>query len=110
MENCLFCKIINKEAPAALVYEDNKLAAFKDINPKAEVHILIIPKKHIVSIAQATEEDREMIGDLFLAAQKIARAQNLKGYKLVINVGREAGQMVDHLHLHLLGGELTGTP
>jgi len=110
MENCLFCKIINKEAPADLVYEDNKLAAFKDINPKAEVHILIVPKKHIVSIAQATEEDRELIGDLFLAAKKIAWARNLKGYKLVINVGREAGQMVEHLHLHLLGGDPMNMP
>lgn len=107
MTNCIFCKIINKEMPADIIYQDDKVMAFKDIKPVAPVHLLIIPKKHI-SLADDLElKDREIIGKMFLVAQKIAREQGVSetGYRLVINVGKDAGQTVAHLHLHLLGGE-----
>jgi len=104
MKNCLFCKIINKEIASEIVYEDEKIIAFKDIHPKAPVHFLIIPKKHISSVDHLEIEDKTLMGELILAAQKIAREINLKGYRLQINVGRPAGQIIDHLHLHLLAG------
>jgi histidine triad (HIT) family protein len=112
MTDCLFCKIANKEAPAEIIYEDNKFMVFKDINPQAPVHILIIPKKHIASVDHLEKKDRELIGELFLVAQKIARKQKVAetGYRLVLNVGRKAGQTVDHLHLHLLGGKTLPWP
>ncbi|MEK7664545.1 MAG: HIT domain-containing protein [Patescibacteria group bacterium] len=105
MEDCIFCKIANGEIDSAKVFEDEKLIALNDINPKAKVHILIIPKKHIESIKHLEESEAELIGEMFLAAQKIANDKNLGGYKLLFNVGREGGQLVDHLHLHLLSPE-----
>ena len=108
--DCLFCKIINKEMPSETVYEDEKFIAFKDIAPKAPLHLLIVPKKHIVSIDHIEIKDKALMGELILVAQKIAKEKNLNGYKLLINVGREGGQMVDHLHLHLLSGNLTKLP
>jgi len=104
MAECIFCKIINKETPSEIVYEDEKTIAFKDINPKAPVHILIIPKKHIASIIDLKEEDKDLIGEIIFRAKKVAEEKGLKGYKLIFNVGREGGQIIDHLHLHLLGG------
>jgi len=103
--DCLFCKIIKREIPADIVYEDDKVLAFKDIYPKAPFHFLIVPKKHIPSVDHVGLQDRGLMGDLILAAQKIAKEKKLKGYKLLINVGRPAGQMIDHLHLHLLSGK-----
>lgn len=103
MAECVFCKIIKKEAPSEIVYENDKFLAFKDIHPQAPVHILIVPKKHIPSIDHLEIKDKELMGELILTAQKIARNLNLKGYKLAINVGRLAGQVIDHLHLHLMG-------
>jgi len=108
--SCLFCEIINKEKPADIVYENDKIIVIKDINPRASVHLLIIPKKHIFSVNHIGEKDRTLMGDLFLVAQKLAKERNLKGYKLLINVGREGGQIIDHLHLHLLGGRLIKLP
>ena len=105
--DCLFCKIINKEVPADIVYEDDEFLAFDDINPEAPVHILIVPKKHIPSVDHVEIGDKELMGELILVAQKIAREKKLKGYKLIINVGREGGQVIDHLHLHLLTGKPT---
>jgi histidine triad (HIT) family protein len=102
MENCIFCKIANKETDKEIVYEDEKIVAFNDIKPLSPVHILIIPKKHIPSVDHVEIDDKTLMGELILAAQKIARQKNLAGYKLQINVGRAAGQLVDHLHLHLL--------
>lgn len=104
--SCLFCKIINKETPAEIVYEDERVMAFKDIYPKAPIHILIVPRKHIISINHLEKIDEKMIGELFLTAKKIAKKQGVmdKGYKLVFNVGRGGGQLINHLHLHLLGG------
>ena len=110
MKDCFFCKIINKELPSEIVYENEEAVAFRDIHPKAVVHILILPKKHIVSISHLELKDKNLVGDLFLAAQKIAKENNLKGYKLTINVGREGGQLIDHLHLHLLGGKIKEMP
>jgi histidine triad (HIT) family protein len=102
---CLFCKIINKEVPAEIVYEDKEFVVFKDIRPKAPLHLLVLPKKHIPSVNHLTEQDKELVGQLFLVAQKVAREQGVAaGYKLVFNVGKEGGQMIDHLHLHLLSG------
>ena len=105
MKDCLFCSIISGKIPSTKVFENEKVFAFLDINPKAKVHILIVPKKHVESVKHLEENDKDLIGELFLAAKKIASDKNLTGYKLVINVGREGGQLVDHLHLHLLSGE-----
>lgn len=104
--SCIFCKIANKEIPANIVYEDDKFIAFKDINPKAPIHFLIVPKKHILSVDHLEIQDKELMGKLFLVAQKIARKQGVakSGYKLVFNVGKGGGQLINHLHLHLLGG------
>jgi histidine triad (HIT) family protein len=106
MENCLFCKIAKKETPADIVYEDEEVLGFKDIHPIAPVHILIIPKKHISSIAQIKEEDTELMGKIIVAAKKIADELNISkdGYKLLFRVRRHGGQEVDHVHLHLIGG------
>lgn len=90
--------------PSDIVYEDEKVISFKDIHPKAPIHFLILPKKHIPSVDHLEEADKELVGNLFLTAKAIAKNRNINGYKLVINVGKEGGQLIDHLHLHLLGG------
>ena len=105
MEDCLFCKIGRKEIPAKLVYEDEAIFAFEDIHPQAPAHILICPRKHVVSLTEATAEDTAMLGRLQLVAAKLATDRKLTdGYRTVVNNGRGAGQSVFHLHLHLLGG------
>ena len=103
---CLFCKILNKEIPANVVYEDDTIIAFKDIKPIAPIHILIIPKKHISSLADIKIEDVDLMGELMLTAKKIAEDLNIaqKGYKLIMRVGKDGGQEIGHIHLHLLGG------
>lgn len=103
---CLFCKIANKEIPTEIVHEDEKILVFKDIKPVAPIHLLIIPKRHIPSVNHLELQDKELIGELFLVAQGIAKEQGLSqtGYRLILNVGKDAGQTVDHLHLHLMGG------
>ncbi len=105
-EECIFCQIIRGEMPTDLIYEEENLVAFKDINPHAPVHILLVPKKHIRSINDLAEEDRTVLSDLVFSAKKIAAEQGIDkaGYKLVYNVERGGGQDVFHLHLHLLGG------
>jgi len=102
MDKCIFCKIAKKEAPADIVYEDDTVVVFRDINPKAPVHLLIVPRKHIATLQEAEEHDIELMGKLLLTAQKVAREKQLKGYKLQMSVGKEGGQEVDHVHLHLL--------
>jgi len=104
---CVFCKIVNKELPSEILYEDERFLVFKDIKPKAPIHVLIIPKKHIPSLLEVGETDKEMIGEMFLVAKKVAKAQGLaeRGYRLIFNVGKEAGQTIPHLHLHLMGGK-----
>jgi histidine triad (HIT) family protein len=105
MDNCLFCKIARKEIPAKLVYEDQEIFAFEDIHPQAPAHILICPRKHLVSLADASAEDAAMLGRLQLLAAQLARERSLaNGYRTVVNNGGGAGQSVFHLHLHLLGG------
>src|ERR1700752_1745009 len=105
MDDCLFCKIIAGQIPSKKVYEDDKVFAFEDIRPQAPTHVLIVPKKHIVDIKEASEQDAELIGYCNLVAAKIARERKLeRGYRTVYNVGPDAGQTVFHLHLHLLGG------
>lgn len=106
MQNCLFCQIINKQTSADIVYEDDGFIAFKDIHPKAPFHLLIVPKKHIDSVNHLEQKDKDLMGGLILTAQKIAKKNNLTGYKLLINVGREGGQIIDHLHMHLLAGRV----
>ncbi len=108
MKDCIFCKIVNKEILAEIVFEDDLVIAFPDVNPMTPIHILIIPKKHIESINQLTEgeEDEKIMGRLFLVAKKIAKEKEVdeKGYKLLIRTGKHGGQEVPHIHLHLLGG------
>lgn len=100
---CIFCKIINKELPAEIVKETEDWIAFKDINPRAPVHILIVPKKHIESIKELGEEDKVLTSEIIYAAQTIAKEQGCEGYKLEFHVGEKGGQIIFHLHLHLLG-------
>jgi len=103
--DCLFCKIASGAIPVKRLYENDHILAFPDINPQAPVHILVIPKQHLASLAHATPEDAAMLGHLLSAAGEVAREQNLaNGYRLVINTGPDGGQTVDHLHVHLLGG------
>ncbi len=108
--DCIFCKIVNKEAPADIVFENSKVIAFRDINPKAKIHILIIPKDHIASAKEINKENKDIVGELILAANDIAKEKEIKGYKLSINVGREGGQIIDHLHLHFLSGDCSQLP
>lgn len=106
MGDCIFCKIIKGEVPSKKVYEDKNLIAFHDINPKAPVHVLILPVKHIESIREVEDGDKALMGELILAAKKIAQKLGIEksGYKVVVNNGEGSGQLVFHLHLHLLGG------
>lgn len=106
MSETIFSKIIKKEIPADIVYEDNEILAFKDIAPQAPVHILIIPKKEIPTANDIEEEDQSLIGKMFLVAKQLAKKFGIaeSGYRLVINCNKDAGQAVFHLHLHLLGG------
>lgn len=106
MENCLFCKIASGQIPGDIVYQDEDVVAFKDIHPQAPVHILLISRRHIPSIADMTPEDGPLLGIMFSAAAKLANKLGVDegGYRVVTNVGRDAGQSVFHLHFHLLGG------
>ncbi len=112
MSNCLFCKIFKKEISSKIVYEDSEIMAFEDINPQAPVHILIIPAKHIESINDIKEEDKELIGKMFLIAKKLAKEKGVSesGFRTVFNTGKDAGQAVFHIHLHLLGGRKMSWP
>lgn len=112
MENCLFCQIAAGKLAADIVYEDNDMVAFTDISPEAPTHLLVIPRRHIASINEASPKDAELLGKLLLKASSLAKQRGLdsKGYRLVANVGREAGQTVDHIHVHLLGGRFLGWP
>jgi histidine triad (HIT) family protein len=102
--DCLFCKIIKKELPADFVYEDEDIAVFADKKPSAPIHYLAVPKEHIQSISHLQTNHQAVISKIIFAAKSVAENLGLKGYKLVFNVGREGGQIIDHLHLHLLGG------
>jgi histidine triad (HIT) family protein len=109
--SCLFCKIIDGSIPSTRVYEDEECIAFADIHPHAAVHVLVVPRKHIASLAEAAPEDKPLLGHLLYTAAEIARQKGLgNGYRTVINTGEDGGQTVDHLHLHLLGGRAMHWP
>ncbi len=104
--SCIFCKIANKEIPSKIVYEDEKVLAFHDINPQAPFHILVIPKKHLSTLLEFTEEDKELIGHIYLVINKIAKDLGFaeRGFRVVVNCKEEAGQTVFHIHFHILAG------
>lgn len=106
MSDTIFAKIIRREIPATIVYEDDQVVAFRDIAPQAPVHILIVPRKAIPTLNDASDSDKELLGHILLVAQRIANQEQIaeRGYRLVINTNREGGQTVFHLHCHLLGG------
>jgi len=102
---CIFCQIAEHRQKAEIIFEDGQMIVIKDINPKAPVHFLIVPKKHIDSVNHLQEEDKELVSQMIFLARKMAQEQKIEsGYKLLFNVGRQGGQLVDHLHLHLMGG------
>lgn len=111
MNDCLFCKIIKKEIPSTIVYEDDEILAFKDIHPVAPVHILVIPKKHISSLVDLKPEDEALIGRIYSIINKIAKQENVfeSGFRVIVNCGEDGGQEVKHLHFHLIGGKRLGT-
>ncbi len=109
--DCLFCKIIAGTIPSRSVYQDEQCYAFVDIDPKAPEHVLVIPRKHIASLADAGKDDEALLGHLLWAAAEVARMKNLaNGYRVVISTGRDGGQTVHHLHVHLLGGRAMHWP
>ena len=106
MDNCLFCRIISGDIPSTKVYEDDKTFAFRDINPQAPTHVLVVPKTHIASVDELTEENIDLAGKCLLVCKRIAAEQGLAGgYRIISNCGPDSGQTVDHLHFHVLGGE-----
>jgi len=112
MSDCLFCKIVGGEIPADIVFQSDAAIAFRDINPQAPTHILIIPRRHISTINDVTDDDAPLVGSLFAAAREIAAQEGLAddGYRVVMNCGEGAGQSVFHIHLHLLGGRALNWP
>ncbi len=107
MPDCIFCKIVNRESPADIVYKDEQVTAFQDVRPVSPVHLLIVPNKHIDSVNHIIPEDETMLGHLFTIARKLAEQNGISasGYRLIINTGAHAGQVVFHLHMHLMGGQ-----
>jgi histidine triad (HIT) family protein len=112
MSDCLFCKIVQKQIPADIVHETDHVVAFRDIHPAAPTHVLVIPKKHIIGMHEVTRGEIAEIGELFVAARDVAEKLGLhsSGYRLVANSGKDAGQSVFHLHVHVLGGKRMGWP
>ena len=111
-EDCLFCKIVAGEIPAAKVYENDRVVAFRDINPQAPTHVLVIPRAHIASLSESSEDDEALLGHLLLTAAFVAHGEGLgeDGYRTVINTGAGAGQSVFHIHVHVLGGRRLSWP
>ncbi|MCE5313028.1 MAG: histidine triad nucleotide-binding protein [Nitrospiraceae bacterium] len=112
MSDCLFCRIISKEIPAKIVYEDDLCIAFEDINPQAPMHVLVIPRKHIARITDIEADDKELVGHIFTVCGSIAASRGFSGsgFRVVANCNADAGQTVFHIHFHLLGGRLMGWP
>ncbi len=104
MSDCIFCKIVAGEIPGKKVYEDEEFFAFHDINPIARVHFMIVPKRHVASLQECSATDEGMLGRILLLAAKLAHEQGLTGFKTAINTGKEGGQVVFHLHVHVYGG------
>lgn len=111
-KNCIFCKIVNGEVKNKIIHENDFVLAFGDINPQAPVHVLIVPKRHIEKISDLDQNNKEIVAELVMAANKIARKSNIAdaGYRLVLNCGANAGQAVFHIHMHLLGGRRMSWP
>lgn len=111
MSDCIFCKIANKEIETEFIYENQNVVAFNDLNPKAPIHILIIPKKHIETVMDIKEEDKEIISDMYKAIREIAKKLNVdeKGFRIITNCKEDGGQEVMHLHIHFLAGEKLST-
>lgn len=107
MSDCLFCKIVRKEIPSEIVYEDDQILAFKDISPVAPVHILLIPKKHLANVNDIMKEDEIVTGQIFSVAKQLAHRSGIaeSGYRVVTNTGTDGGQVIGHLHFHLIGGK-----
>ena len=112
MAECLFCKIVNREIPASIVYEDERILAFNDVNPQAPTHVLIVPKAHIATLNDLSANDDQIVGELVRRAAAIAKTRGISagGFRTVFNTNREAGQTVFHIHLHLLGGRAMEWP
>ncbi|RMG50397.1 MAG: histidine triad nucleotide-binding protein [Gammaproteobacteria bacterium] len=111
-EDCIFCKIASGDIPGDIVYEDEHVVAFRDLNPQAPTHVLVIPREHISTINDLEENHAELVGRLYLAAKQVAEAEGIaeRGYRTVMNCNAEAGQTVYHIHLHVLGGRPMGWP
>ena len=112
MTDCVFCKIVAGEIPGEIVYQDDQVVAFRDINPQAPTHVLVVPRRHIATINDLQEADAEVVGRLYLAAAAVARQEGIdqRGYRTVMNCNADAGQAVFHIHLHVLGGRALGWP
>ena len=112
MDRCLFCRIIARQTPAKIVYEDDGAVAIEDINPQAPVHLLVLPRKHLPSLQAATAEDEPILGHLFTVAAQLAHERGLdnRGYRTVVNTGAYAGQSVFHVHVHVMGGRVFRWP
>ncbi|AEF17539.1 histidine triad (HIT) protein [Thermoanaerobacterium xylanolyticum LX-11] len=112
MSDCIFCKIINREIESKIIYEDDYVVAFPDINPQAPVHLLIVPKAHIDSPLDIDERNKELVGHVYVIAKKLAKQYEIdsKGYRIVSNCGDDGGQTVHHIHFHLLGGRFMTWP
>ncbi len=109
-DDCLFCKIVDGDIPSEKLFEDDKFIAFRDINPQSPVHILVVPKRHIAKLSDCLDSERDLLSGLLLTANKVARDEGIaeSGYRVVINSGNDGGQVVFHIHLHLMGGEKLG--
>ena len=112
MSDCIFCRVVRREIPSKIVYEDDQLLAFEDVNPQAPVHLLVIPKKHIDQLSSLSSKDQGLGGALLQAANRLAKDKGIleEGFRVVINSGPKAGQTVFHLHLHVMGGRLFRWP
>ena len=110
MEDCIFCKIIKKEIPSEIVYEDERVIAFKDVNPAAPIHILVVPKKHIVNLLEVSKEDSDLISYMYQVINTIAIENGFaeNGFRVIVNCGKDSGQEVMHLHFHVLAGRKLG--
>ena len=112
MSDCLFCKILDGEIPCDKVYENDHVIAFRDLNPQAPTHILVIPRKHIATVNDLTPDDKNIVGEMVLAAQQVAQLEGIEeeGYRLIMNCNEGAGQTVFHIHMHILGGRIMNWP